>query len=65
MKFDVIRQHLGDRLYWAGEEREAEEHDVRHLVESGVLVAKSGEKTKAKNEEKNNEEQPEEPKAKN
>jgi len=52
MKFNVIRQHLGDRLYWAGDEREAEEKDVLHLVQNGVLVAKSDGGTKAKNEEK-------------
>lgn len=37
MKFKVIRQHMGDRLYMPGDEREAKEADVRHLVDAGVL----------------------------
>ncbi|MGE4339155.1 MAG: hypothetical protein AB7E55_24750 [Pigmentiphaga sp.] len=37
MKFRVIRQHLGDRMYWPGDEREATEGDVAHLVRAGVL----------------------------
>lgn len=37
MKFDVLRQHLGDRMYQPGEEREAAEADVVHLVRAGVL----------------------------
>lgn len=32
MKFTVLRDHLGDRAYRAGEVREAEAHDVAHLV---------------------------------
>lgn len=40
MKFQVLRQHFGDRLYQAGEEREANQSDVAHLVDSGVLAAK-------------------------
>lgn len=35
--FRVTRQHLGDRLYMPGDEREANESDVAHLVERGVL----------------------------
>jgi len=31
-KFTVNRQHYGDRLYHAGETREAKEADVAHLV---------------------------------
>jgi len=52
MKFKVLRQHYGDRLYLAGDEREAEERDVLHLVKAGVLVAGNDEKaakTKVKN----------------
>lgn len=37
MKFDVLRQHYGDKQYWPGDERDASEADVKHLVESGVL----------------------------
>lgn len=37
MKFEVLRRHLGDKLYEPGEEREATEGDVAHLVRSGVL----------------------------
>ena len=36
-KFEVIRQHLGDRLYMPGDEREATQGDVAHLVANGVL----------------------------
>lgn len=35
--YDVLRQHLGDKQYWAGETREANEADVKHLVDKGVL----------------------------
>lgn len=41
MKFTVIRQHLGDKMYMPGDEREAAESDVAHLVRNGVLKAKS------------------------
>ena len=37
MKFNVLRQHQGDKFYNAGDEREANESDVAHLVKSGVL----------------------------
>ena len=37
MKFRVLRQHQGDKFYNAGDEREANEGDVAHLVKSGVL----------------------------
>ncbi|WP_427024716.1 hypothetical protein ACP4J4_01755 [Aureimonas ureilytica] len=36
-QFEVVREHLGDRLYAAGEVREAKEADVVHLVRNGVL----------------------------
>jgi hypothetical protein len=32
MKYEVKRQHYGDRLYQAGETREAKPADVGHLV---------------------------------
>lgn len=37
MKFMVIRQHLGDRMYMPGDEREAQESEVAHLLKNGVL----------------------------
>lgn len=37
-RFKVLRQHKGDRLYHAGEVREADRNDVAHLVRSGVLA---------------------------
>jgi len=47
MKFHVIRQHFGDKMYMPGDDREASESDVKHLVKAGVL---SREKPKAKAE---------------
>ncbi len=40
--YRVLRQHLGDRMYQPGEEREAEAADVAHLVASGVLGEGNG-----------------------
>jgi hypothetical protein len=37
MKFKVNRQHLGDRMYMPGDEREAAEAEVKHLIDAGVL----------------------------
>lgn len=37
MKFKVKVQHYGDRQYMPGDEREAAEADVRHLVDAGTL----------------------------
>jgi hypothetical protein len=37
MKFKVLRHHLGDKQYAPGDEREAAESDVTHLVRAGVL----------------------------
>lgn len=37
MKYKVLRQHLGDKMYMPGDEREADEHEVKHLVDRGVL----------------------------
>ncbi|MEH6721047.1 MAG: hypothetical protein V7704_19380 [Aurantimonas endophytica] len=39
MKFEVIRQHLGDRMYMPGDEREISEADAAALVKNGVLKA--------------------------
>lgn len=55
-KFTVNRQHLGDRMYQAGETREAKASDVAHLVENGVLTAAKAEpalKNKAEKPAKN------------
>lgn len=41
MKFDVLRQHLGDRMYMPGDERELSEADAAHLVRQGVLKKKA------------------------
>lgn len=38
MKYTVTRQHYGDKLYVPGDEREAKEADVAHLVKNGVLA---------------------------
>lgn len=35
--FEVIRQHLGDKMYMPGETREAAPGDVQHLINNGVL----------------------------
>lgn len=37
MKFKVLREHYGDQLYTEGDEREANERDVEHLLKAGVL----------------------------
>lgn len=50
-KYEVMREHHGDRLFQKGEEREADPADVAHLVERGVLAeasAKAAEATQNK-----------------
>lgn len=37
MKYTVARQHFGERMYMPGDEREADESDVRHLIANGIL----------------------------
>ena len=37
-KFQVLRQHTGDKDYFAGDVREADLATVAHLVASGVLA---------------------------
>jgi hypothetical protein len=37
MKFKVLRQHTGDRFYNPGDERDADEREVAHLLASGTL----------------------------
>lgn len=39
MKYLVKREHLGDRNYLPGDEREADPSSVAHLVALGVLAA--------------------------
>ena len=51
-KFQVLRQHYGDKQYWAGEERELEEGDAKALVEAGTLKAKAEKKVENKAEKK-------------
>lgn len=41
MKFNVNRPHLGDKMYLPGDTREANEADVKHLINKGVLSASS------------------------
>ena len=36
-EYEVLREHLGDRMYLRGETRVAEEIDVTHLVRNEVL----------------------------
>lgn len=43
-EYSVLRQHFGDRLYMPGDARTANDADVAHLVESGVLVPVTAEK---------------------
>lgn len=35
--YDVLRQHFGDKQYFKGDKREANEGDVKHLIDKGVL----------------------------
>ena len=37
-KYDVLRQHLGDKMYMPGDTREAAQGDVQHLINNGVLA---------------------------
>lgn len=44
MKYKVIRQHYGDRQYYAGESREvANEHDAQTLIKMGLIAPFGGE----------------------
>ena len=52
MKFHVIRQHYGDKMYVPGDTREAEEGAVKHLLANGVL-SKEAPKAKAEAKPKN------------
>lgn len=35
--YEVLRQHLGDKMYMPGDNREAVQSDVQHLINNGVL----------------------------
>jgi hypothetical protein len=37
MKFEVMRRHLGDKIYEPGDTRDASENEVAHLVKAGIL----------------------------
>lgn len=50
MKYEVIRQHQGDKFYMPGDERDASPADVSHLVRSGILKEKAEGKPKNKAE---------------
>ncbi|MFA9487077.1 hypothetical protein LU276_08300 [Moraxella haemolytica] len=48
MKYKVIRQHYGDKQYFAGESREVtNEHDAKILISMGLIEPIAGEKAKA------------------
>lgn len=51
MKFHVIRQHLGDKMYMPGDTREASEGDVKHLL--GKVLSKDEPSKKAEGKPKN------------
>ena len=38
VKYDVKREHYGDKYYRTGDKREANPLDVKHLVDKGVLI---------------------------
>jgi len=45
--YNVLRQHLGDKMYMPGDERDAAENDVAHLVTNGVLAPAKAERAPA------------------
>lgn len=47
MKFKVIRQHLGDKMYFPGDEREMREDEAAHLVPHVLRKMESAPKNKA------------------
>ncbi len=42
--YNVLRQHLGDKMYMPGDTRKALPSEVAHLVAAGVLSEKKGAK---------------------
>lgn len=51
-KYEVLRQHEGDKFYKPGDVRESASADVAHLVRSGVLRLADGEKADPVHENK-------------
>lgn len=51
MKYQVLRQHFGDKMYHPSDEREADPATVKHLVDAGVLagLGEKAEKAAPKN----------------
>lgn len=47
MKFIVKRQHFGDKMYMPGDEREAVESDVGHLIPHVLEKMEAAPKNKA------------------
>ncbi|HWJ88518.1 MAG TPA: hypothetical protein VNS12_10640 [Pelagibacterium sp.] len=47
MKYDVLRQHIGDKRYAKGDVREAEPRDVAHLIKAGILAEQKTKKEPA------------------
>lgn len=52
MKYDVQREHYGDRFYRQGEVREADASSVTHLVRAGILTKAAGKKAEKTPENK-------------
>ena len=48
MKYEVKREHFGDKFYKSGDTREADPVSVKHLVDKGVLVEYQEEKKPVK-----------------
>lgn len=46
-KYKVIREHVGDRHYNVGDEREANENDVAHLIGRCLVKAEKPVENKA------------------
>ncbi|WP_041409359.1 hypothetical protein [Sinorhizobium fredii] len=45
--YDVLRQHLGDKMYMPGDQREANQGDVQHLITNGILKEATAKAEKA------------------
>ena len=48
MRYEVQREHFGDRFYRTGEVRDVDASSVAHLVRAGILVAAKGKKAEEK-----------------
>lgn len=53
MKFTVTRPHMGDKFYDIGDEREAKEAEVSHLIGSCLEKMEAASKNKAAPKVKN------------